>query len=83
MAPLVVTRTLHINAHRFAVWAALTEAELISEWFGQEATIDLRVGGEGSNTWHDCGTSRFVVEEVDEPSTFAFRWPHKAFQDSL
>ncbi len=81
MAPLVVTRTLHINAHRSAVWAALTQAELISEWFGDQATIDLRVGGEGSNTWHDYGTGRFIVEEVDEPSTFAFRWPHQPGQD--
>jgi uncharacterized protein YndB with AHSA1/START domain len=76
MAPLVVTRTLHIAAHRSAVWAALTEAELIAEWFGEQATIDLRVGGEGSLTWDTHGTSRFIVEEINEPNSFAFRWPH-------
>jgi uncharacterized protein YndB with AHSA1/START domain len=76
MSELTVTRTLHIAAHRSAVWAALTEAELIAEWFGDQATIDLRVGGEGSLTWDKYGTSRFIVEEIDEPNTFAFRWPH-------
>jgi uncharacterized protein YndB with AHSA1/START domain len=76
VAPLVVTRTLHISAHRSAVWAALTEAHLIAEWFGDQATIDLRVGGEGSLTWDTYGTSRFTIEEVDEPNAFAFRWPH-------
>ncbi|HEX4442253.1 MAG TPA: SRPBCC domain-containing protein [Galbitalea sp.] len=76
MAPLVVTRTLHIAAHRSAVWAALTEAHLIAEWFGDQATIDLRVGGAGTLTWDKYGTSSFVIEEVDEPNVFAFRWPH-------
>ena len=81
MESIIVTRTLHINAHRSAVWAALTEAELISEWFGDEATIDLRVGGEGTNTWEQYGASRFVIEEIDEPNSFAFRWPHLPAQD--
>ena len=76
MSEITVTRTLHIAAHRSAVWAALTEAELIAEWFGDEATIDLTVGGEGSLTWDKYGTSRFIIEEIDEPNVFAFRWPH-------
>jgi len=76
MAPLVVTRTLHINAHRSAVWAALTEPHLIAEWFSDLATIDLRVGGAGSLTWDRWGRRNLVVAEIDEPSVFAFRWPH-------
>jgi uncharacterized protein YndB with AHSA1/START domain len=78
MAPLIVTRTLHIAAHRSAVWSALTEAHLIAEWFSDQVTIDLRVGGEGTLTWDKYGASQFVVEEIDEPNTFAFRWPHGA-----
>lgn len=81
MAPLVVTRTIHIAAHRSAVWAALTQAELISEWFGDDAHIDLRVGGEGDMNFGDYGVGRFLVEEIDEPNTFAYRWPHGADQD--
>lgn len=81
MAPIVVTRTIHIAAHRSAVWAALTQAELISEWFGDDAHIDLRVGGDGDMNFEGYGMARFIVEEVDEPNTFAYRWPHGADQD--
>src|ERR1700744_677641 len=78
MAPLIVTRTLHIAAHRSAVWSALTEAHLIAEWFSDQVAIDLKVGGEGTLTWDEYGASQFVVEEIDELNTFAFGWPHRA-----
>jgi uncharacterized protein YndB with AHSA1/START domain len=83
MSELTVTRTLHIAAHPSAVWAALTEAELISEWFGNSTTIDLRVGGTGVLTWDDWGSYGFVVEELDEPNTFAYRWVRKPDTDPL
>jgi uncharacterized protein YndB with AHSA1/START domain len=83
MSELAVTRTLHIAAHPSAVWAALTEAELISEWFGDTASIDLRVGGTGVMGWKKWGDFRFVVEEVDEPRVFAFRWAREPGADPL
>ncbi len=33
------------------VWAALTTAEGLGAWFGNEATIDLRPGGSAQMTW--------------------------------
>lgn len=74
MTELIVTRTVHIQATRSAVWAALTEAALISEWFGDETEIDLRVGGRGTLKWDAWGAFRLVVEEVDEPRSLAYRW---------
>jgi uncharacterized protein YndB with AHSA1/START domain len=74
MSELMVTRTLHIAAHRSAVWAAITEPELISEWFGDTAELDLRLGGTGAMGWNEWGTFRLIVEEIDEPNAFAFRW---------
>ena len=82
MSELTVTRTLHIAAHPSAVWAALTQAELISEWFGDKTTIDLRVGGVGAFSWDQWGDHGFVVEEIDEPHVFAFRWAHTAGDDA-
>jgi uncharacterized protein YndB with AHSA1/START domain len=74
MSELSITRTVHIGAHRSAVWAAITEPELISEWFGDATRLDLRVGGVGVLTWDAHGSVRLVVEEIDEPNSFAFRW---------
>jgi uncharacterized protein YndB with AHSA1/START domain len=74
MSDLIITRTVHIGAHRSAVWAAITEPELISEWFGDTTELDLRVGGKGVLGWDAHGTVRLIVEEIDEPNAFAFRW---------
>jgi uncharacterized protein YndB with AHSA1/START domain len=74
MSELTITRTVQIGAHRSAVWAAITQPELISEWFGDRTELDLRPGGTGSLGWDAYGTVRFVVQEVDEPNAFAFRW---------
>jgi uncharacterized protein YndB with AHSA1/START domain len=81
MSELLVTRTVHIQAHRSAVWAAITEPELISEWFGDTAALDLRVGGTGAMGWNEFGEFRVIVEEIDEPNTFAFRWAREKNTD--
>jgi uncharacterized protein YndB with AHSA1/START domain len=74
MAALSITRTVHIQASRAAVWAALTEPELISEWFGDTTSISLEVGGRGVFGWDEYGDHQFVVEEIDEPNAIAYRW---------
>jgi uncharacterized protein YndB with AHSA1/START domain len=74
MAQLVVTRTVQIGALRAAVWAAITQPELLSEWFPDSAELDATVGAPGSLTWNDHGTFPLVVVEVDEPNVFAIRW---------
>jgi uncharacterized protein YndB with AHSA1/START domain len=78
---LIVTRTVHIQATRSAVWAALTQPELISEWFGDETELDLRVGGKGVLSWDDWGSFRLVIEEVDEPLSLAYRWAREPDAD--
>jgi uncharacterized protein YndB with AHSA1/START domain len=72
--PLIVTRTVTIEAPRHRVWEAITVPELIAEWFGDTTTLDLRVGGTGTFGWDDWGDFRVIVEEIDEPNSFAFRW---------
>ena len=83
MSELIVTRTVHIQAHRSAVWAAITEPELISEWFGDTAQLTLTVGGTGVMGWNEYGEFRLVVEEIDEPNTFAFRWARETNSDPV
>ena len=60
------------------VWAALTQADQLGAWFGTQASIDLRQGGEVVFTWDGStgprGTSRGVIETVEPTHRFAFRW---------
>jgi len=42
-----IERTVEIAHPPAQVWAALTTAQGLSAWFGQEASIDLRPGGSG------------------------------------
>lgn len=56
------------------VWAALTTADGLSAWFGQEATIDLRPGGAARMTWTGGHTADIRIERVEEPAVFGFTW---------
>ena len=64
------------------VWTALTRPDQLSAWFGTQATIDLRPGGEVIFTWDGStgprGTNRGVIESVEPPNRFAFRWQSNA-----
>ena len=69
-----IERTVEIAHPPAAVWAALTTAEGLGAWFGQEAAIDLRPGGAASMKWDSGHTADMRVERVEEPTAFAFTW---------
>lgn len=57
------------------VWEAITEPRSLSQWFGDVAEVDLRPGGEARFGWTEYGSVfNAVVEVVDPPHTFAYRW---------
>jgi uncharacterized protein YndB with AHSA1/START domain len=56
------------------VWAALTTAEGLAAWFGNQAGIDLRPGGTAWMKWTDGAAADMRVERVEEPSVFGFTW---------
>jgi uncharacterized protein YndB with AHSA1/START domain len=73
-----VTRTVVVNAPGAKVWQALTDPSHIARWFGQTARIDsLEVGARGSFGWDGHGEFPLEVTEVDEPTTFAYRWQNR------
>jgi uncharacterized protein YndB with AHSA1/START domain len=74
VVPDAITREVVIDAPPERVWAIVTEAEHLARWFSDEAEIDLRPGGAMLLTWHGHSTYRAVVETVEPPRTFAFRW---------
>ena len=69
-----IERTVDIAHPPAKVWAALTTAEGLSAWFGQEASIDLRPGGSGRMRWDSDFSAEMRVERVEEPTVFGFTW---------
>jgi len=69
-----IERTVEIAHPPAKVWAALTTAEGLSAWFGQDAKIDLRPGGSASMRWDSGHTAEMRVERVEEGTVFAFTW---------
>ncbi len=75
MTELEITRTIDITATLDKVWAALTEPDLIAQWFGDTCEFDAKPGGAGVFGWsqHDAAF-HVVVEHVDPPKTLVYRW---------
>ena len=70
-----IERTLEVAHAPEKVWAAITTAEGLGTWFGNQATIDLRPGGSARMTWTTGDVVDMRVERVEEPSVFGFTWP--------
>ena len=58
------------------VWAALTQADQLGAWFGTQASIDLRPGGEVVFTWDGStgprGSSRGVIRNSRANAALCF-----------
>jgi uncharacterized protein YndB with AHSA1/START domain len=78
--PDAIERELILPVPPARVWAALTQADQLSAWFGTRANVDLRPGGAVRFIWDSpaSGANSHVndgVIEVLEPMRrFAFRW---------
>jgi uncharacterized protein YndB with AHSA1/START domain len=69
-----IERTVEIAHPPAKVWTALTSAEGLGTWFGNQATIDLRPGGAAQLKWTEGHVADMRVERVEEPSVFGFTW---------
>jgi uncharacterized protein YndB with AHSA1/START domain len=69
-----IERTVEIAHPPSKVWAALTTAEGLGTWFGNQASIDLRPGGAAEMSWTGGHKAELRIERVEEPSVFAFTW---------
>ena len=70
-----IRRELVVEAPIEQVWEALMNAEHLSKWFGDSAEVDLRPGGRARFGWSEFNdSSEAIVEVVDRPSRFSFRW---------
>jgi uncharacterized protein YndB with AHSA1/START domain len=83
MATLDITRTIDIQAPPEKVWAALTESDLIAQWFGDTCEFDATPGGTGYFGWPHHGRHRVVVEHVEAPKTLVYRWARESDVDPV
>ena len=69
-----IERVVEIAHPPARVWAAVTTAEGLAGWFGDEASIDLRPGGVAQMSWASGDKTDMRIERVEEPSVFGFTW---------
>lgn len=81
MDTLDITRSIDIAAPITKVWAALTEADLITQWLGDSAEFDAVAGGTGFFGWSEHGKFRVLVEQADAPRLLVYRWAREADTD--
>lgn len=90
MIPDSIERELTIEAPIDVVWAVLTEPRHITNWFSDEAVIDLRPGGDGALEWHQGGIAKnqegsfsavLRVVDVQAPHLLSYRWVYPAGEE--
>ena len=74
MADFTIDRDVVIEAPVGVVWRTITEPDQISRWFAERVELELKPGGAGYLGFSPEVGTAIVVETVDEPTTFSFRW---------
>lgn len=78
----IIEREITVAGPIDTVWKALTVADQLAEWFGDSAELDLRPGGAFKVGWSGYdNVAEGVVELVEYPTTFSYRWEAGATED--
>jgi uncharacterized protein YndB with AHSA1/START domain len=75
MPGLIIEREVLIEAPVDVVWRTITEPGQISQWFADRVELVVEPGAHGYLQFGDQG-GPVVVETVDPPRRFSFRWNH-------
>jgi uncharacterized protein YndB with AHSA1/START domain len=75
MADLVIERDVLIEAPAEVVWHTITDPEQMSRWFADRVELVVEPGAHGFMEFGDQG-GPVVVERVEPPNHFSFRWNH-------
>ena len=70
-----IEREVVIEAPVEVVWRTITEPDQISQWFADRVELVVEPGAHGFMEFGDQG-GPVVVEVVDPPRRFSFRWNH-------
>ncbi|HEX3425746.1 MAG TPA: SRPBCC domain-containing protein [Acidimicrobiales bacterium] len=75
MADLAIEREVLIEAPAEVVWTTITEPDQITQWFADRVELVVEPGAHGYMQFGDQG-GPIVVEDVERPTRFSFRWNH-------
>jgi uncharacterized protein YndB with AHSA1/START domain len=73
MRGLVIEREILIEAPAEVVWRIITEPGQMTQWFADRVDLVVEPGAHGYLGFGDQG-GPVVVEAVEPPTRFAFRW---------
>ena len=74
-----IERSIDIDVPVRDAWVLLTDLHRLPTWWPGLASADgeVRPGGAIVMRWHEHGTTQAVVEQVEPPHRFAYRWSHR------
>ncbi|MCB9450979.1 MAG: SRPBCC domain-containing protein [Anaerolineaceae bacterium] len=72
-----IERNILLPASRERVWRAITNPVELCKWFASECEFRPEVGSPIRLVWQSGAVSLGVIEGIEPPSRFAFRWHAK------
>ena len=75
-----IEREIVIDAPVEVVWRTITEPDQISRWFADKVELEVKPGARGYMGFGEQG-GPVIVETVDPPTRFSFRWNHPAGEE--
>ena len=82
MPDLTISREILIDAPVDVVWRTITEPDQMSQWFADLVELVIEPGARGFMGFGDQG-GPVVVETVDPPNRFSFRWNHPGGEEPV
>ena len=77
-----IERDIVIDAPVEVVWRTITEPDQISLWFADKVDLEIKPGARGYLGFGEQG-GPVMVEAVDPPTRFSFRWNHPAGEEPV
>lgn len=77
-----VRRSILIGAPVEKVWAAVTEPEHVSRWFGRLELDGAGAGATGTISWPDRAPIPIRVDAIDAPRSVSYRWGNDDASDA-
>lgn len=70
-----IEREIVIEAPVEVVWRTITEPDQLTQWFADRVELEVKPGGHGYMGFGEQG-GPVIVETVEPPTRFSFRWNH-------